>query len=107
MPTHSPNESEAVAFLKEANLAYFFHDRLSPVVKEIKDMDSFTERRANYVCAELLEAFLWGHLGLRVNYFPIELSCRLVYEHLHLLLRAHDGILASRLMYACVTLRLR
>src|SRR6266705_894049 len=107
MPPHSQKESEAVAFLKEANLAYFFHDRLSPVVKEMAVMDSFSERRANFVCAELLESFLWLHLGLRVNYFPIELSRRLIYEHMHFFLRAYERILAARLMESWFTLPLR
>ena len=107
MPPHSQNESEAVAFLKEANLAYFFHDRLSPVVKEMREMNSFSERRANFVCAELLESFLWVHLGLRVNYFPLELSRRLVYEHLHLFLQAYEKILAARLMESWFTSPLR
>ncbi|SRR6266700_156752 len=98
MPPHSQKESEALAFLKEANLAYFFHDRLSPVMKEMTGIDSLSEKRANYVCAELLEAFLWVHLGLRVNYFPIELSRRLTYEHMHFFLRAYERILAARLM---------
>src|SRR5260370_10689486 len=98
MPPHSQNESKTNALLKEANLAYFFHGRLSPVVKEMANMDSFSEKQANFVCAELLEAFLWVHLGLRVNYFPIELSRRLIYEHMHFFLRAYERILAARLM---------
>jgi len=57
MPPYSQNELEPDAFLKEANLAYFFHDRLSPVVKEMRRIDSFSEKRANFVCAEILEVF--------------------------------------------------
>lgn len=107
MPPQSQNESEAVASLREANLAYFFHDRLSPVVEEMRGTGSFSESRANFVFAELLESFLWLHLGVRVNYFPIELARRLAYEHLHLFLRAHERILVSRLMESWFTAPLR
>src|SRR5229473_4465481 len=107
MPPQSQNESESLAFLKEANLAYFFHDRLSPVVEEIRGIDSFSERRANFVSAELLEVFLWMHLGLRVNYFPLEISRRLTYEHMHFFLPAYERILAARLMESWFTSPLR
>jgi hypothetical protein len=107
MPPHSQDESESAAVLKEANFAYFVHDRLSPVLKEITGVDSFSERRANFVCAELLEAFLWVHLGLRVNYFPIDLCRRLTYEHMHFFLRAYERILAARLMESWFTQPLR
>lgn len=107
MPPHSQNEPKSDVFLKEANLAYFFHDRLSPELDEMAMVESFSEKRANFVCAELLEAFLWLHLGLRVNYFPIELSRRLIYEHMHFFLRAYERILAERLMESWFTPPLR
>jgi len=69
--------------------------------------DSLSERRANFVSAELLEAFLWMHLGLRVNYFPRELSRRLTYEHMHFFLGAHERILAARLIESWFTPPLR
>jgi hypothetical protein len=103
MPPQSQNGPESLAFLKEPNLAYFFHDRLSPVVEEIRGVNSFSEKRANFVSAELLEAFLWVHLGLRVNYFPLELARRLTYEHMHFFLRAYERILAGRLMESWIT----
>src|SRR5713226_3089434 len=107
MLPHSQNGSETVAFLKEANFAYFFHDRLSPVVKEMRSVDSFSERRASFVSAELLETYLWMHLGLRVNYFPLELSRRSAYEHMHFFLWAYERILAARLMESWFTSPLR
>lgn len=107
MPPQSQNESEATAFFKDANLTYFFHDRLSPAVEEMNQVDSFSEGRRDFVSAELLESFLWLHLGLRVNYFPIELSRRMVYEHFHLFLRAYENISTARLMDSWFTPPLR
>lgn len=107
MPPQSQNESDAVALFKEANLAYFFHGRLSPVMEEMNRLDSFSEGRTDFMCAELLESFLWLHLGLRVNYFPIEMSRRMVYEYFHLFLRAYEKISAAKLMESWFTPPLR
>src|SRR5216684_1281550 len=73
-----------------ANLIFFLNDRLRPVVEQIEVTDSLPDIRGNFLAAELLESFLWLHLGVQIDYFPLPLARRAIYEYFPAFLKAYD-----------------
>lgn len=74
-----------------ANLIFFLNDRLRPVLEQIEATDSSPDIRGNFLEAELLESFLWLHLGVQIDYFPLPLARRAIYEYFPAFLRAYDS----------------
>src|SRR5712664_3258865 len=73
-----------------ANLNFFLNDRLLPILQELEAIGSYSEKQSNFVRAELLESFLWLHLGVQIEYFPLPLSRRAIYEYFPLILKAYE-----------------
>lgn len=78
--------------LGPANLNFFLNDRLLPILQEFEAIGAYPEKQSNFVRAELLESFLWLHLGVQIEYFPLPLSRRAIYEYFPLILKAYDVI---------------
>src|ERR1700722_2350305 len=53
--------------LGPANLNFFLNDRLLPILQEFEAIGSYPEKQSNFVRAELLESFLWLHLGVQIE----------------------------------------
>src|SRR5258708_1848828 len=98
MSLPSQNAPELVTYVKEANLTFFFHDRLAPITAMMTSGDTPPNTLVDFLQAELLEAFVWLHSGVRIGYFPDVLSRRVFYEHSHLFLSAYEAVLESKLM---------
>jgi hypothetical protein len=90
-PTDAQSQIES-QILGPANLNFFLNDRLLPVLQEIIAIESYPKNRSNFVRAELLECFLWLHLGVQIGYFPLPLSRRAVYEYFPVILKAYEII---------------
>jgi hypothetical protein len=80
----------------EANLIFFIHDRLESALENADKIDSSGSTVSTYSALDLLEAFLWLHLGITVGYFPQPLSRRVAYEYSVPILKAHDIILSNK-----------
>jgi hypothetical protein len=78
--------------LGPANLNFFLNDRLLPILQEVEAIGSYPEKQSNFVRAELLESFLWLHLGVQIEYFPLPLSRRAIYEYFPMILKAYEVI---------------
>jgi len=74
-----------------ANLNFFLNDRLRPVLEQIEATVPSSDMRTNFLEAELLESFLWLHLGVQIDYFPLPLARRAIYEYLPCFLKAYDS----------------
>jgi hypothetical protein len=97
MPAESQNPNDTPSqieprILGPANLNFFLNDRLSPIIEEFTAIGSYPQKRSNFIRAELLEWFLWLHLGVQIGYFPLPLSRRAVYEYFPMILDAYDVI---------------
>lgn len=77
--------------LGEASLIFFLNDRLGPVLEQIEATDPSSGIRTNFLQAELLESFLWLHLGVQIDYFPRPLARRAIYEYFPTFLKAYDS----------------
>jgi hypothetical protein len=80
----------------EANLIFFIRDRLEPALKDADKIDSSGSVVSTYSALDILEAFLWLHLGVTIGYFPQPLSRRVAYEYSVPMLKAHDAILSTK-----------
>lgn len=97
MPPQSADRPDAGAQIEQerlgrANLIFFLNDRLRPVVEQIEAIDSFSNGRAHFLQAELLESFSWLHLGVQIGYFPLPLARRAMYEYFPAFLKAYDSV---------------
>jgi hypothetical protein len=86
-----PSEPQIdAATLGLADLDFFIADRLSPILQDFSFFDKLAKKQATFVAAELLESFLWIHLGVQLNYFPLGAARRVMYEFFPPFLRAHQ-----------------
>lgn len=98
MPSQSQRSPDPVSpspdqrRLGEANLAFFMRDRVAHVLTRINSMETLTPRQGSFTNAELLESFLWLHHGVIIEYFPLPISRRVVYEYLPLFLKAYESL---------------
>jgi hypothetical protein len=91
----NPNDAQSQIesrILGPANLNFFLNDRLLPILQEITAIESYPKKRSTFVRAELLECFLWLHLGVQIGYFPLPLSRRAAYEYFPMILKAYEVI---------------
>lgn len=77
---------------REANLTFFLHDFLRPAAEAVKSIDLLGPSSQDYSSFAILEAFLWLHLGVRLEYFPKAQSRRTMYEYANRLLAAYQRI---------------
>jgi hypothetical protein len=75
-----------------ANLVFLANDRLRPVLEEMEEVESLTSTSGLFVCSELLECFLWLHLGVQIDYFPKAGARRLMYEYFPKVLKAYNAV---------------
>jgi hypothetical protein len=88
-----PSESEIDATtLGFADLDFFVSDRLAPILQDFSFFHTLPKKQAAFVAAEVLEAFLWIHFGVQLDYFPLPAARRVVYEFFPSFLGAHEII---------------
>lgn len=80
----------------EANLVFFLHDRLEPALQKAQAVTAPRNLDAIYSNLELIETFLWLHLGVRIGYLPQPLSRRVIYEYSVPIFKAYGVISDSR-----------
>ncbi len=80
----------------EANLAFFMRDRFEEVLKHVKPVEKLSSAEWDFVGGELLESFLWLHHGVQVEYFPLGITRRVIYEFFPLFLKAHESVRSGR-----------
>ena len=64
---------------------------MRPVLEQIEATNPSSDIRTNFLEAELLESFLWIHLGVQIGYFPVPLARRAIYEYFPAFLKAYDS----------------
>jgi hypothetical protein len=74
---------------QESNLSYFLTEFFEPATQATRSMETLPPLTGDYSSLAMLEAFLWLHLGVKINYFPEDLSRRVVYEYGNKILGAH------------------
>jgi len=84
--------------LLNSRVVFFLNDRLGVVLDRLKQQGSDGETEGFFAEAELLEAFLWLHLGVHVGYFSTQSSRRAVYEYFPFFLSAYDAVFEARLL---------
>lgn len=108
--SENPNDAQSQIeprILGPANLNFFLNDRLVPILQEISAIESYPQMQSNFVRAELLECFLWLHLGVQIGYFPLSPSRRAVYEYFPMILKAYEVILETPFFETAFTPPLR
>jgi hypothetical protein len=93
--SQNPNDAQSQIeprILGSANLSFFLNDRLLPILQEFTTIESYPQKQSNFLRAELLESFLWLHLGVQIGHFPLSLSRRAVYEYFPMILDAYEVI---------------
>lgn len=113
MPSQSQRSPDPVSpsadqrSVGEANLAFFMRDRVAHVLNRIKSAETLTPPQGSFISAELLESFLWLHHGVSIEYFPLPLSRRVLYEYLPLFLKAYESLRLESYFETWFTLPLR
>lgn len=79
----------------ESNLVFFLHDRFEPSLRRTHETTSSQKLSTLYNSLDLIESFLWLHLGVEVGYFPQPLSRRVLYEYSVPIFKAYDVVLES------------
>ena len=88
--------SRALNLDPEANVIFFLHDRLEPALQIAASINSTDSVAAVYSNLELLESFLWLHLGVTIDYFPQPLARRLAYEYAVPILKAYEAVMETK-----------
>ena len=93
LPENLPDARTQIdrASLGGTNLIFFLNDRLRPVLEQIEATDFPSDSRTHFFEAELLESFMWIHLGVQLGYFPLPLARRAVYEYFPAFLKAYES----------------
>jgi hypothetical protein len=65
---------------------------MHPILDRVTADSSSLKIDRRYVNAELLEAFLWLHVGVKIEYFPLHSARRLMYEYFPLFLKALEEV---------------
>lgn len=92
-PAQRPPDLNSIR--NDGPLVFFMEDRMRPIVDRVTGEPSPVKIDRRYVDAELLEAFLWLHVGVEIEYFPLQSARRLVYEYFPLFLKALEEVKAS------------
>jgi hypothetical protein len=98
MNPQSQNGSELMGYVREANLSFFINDRLFPLTARVARGYRPSNVLVSLPQAELLEAFVWLHSGVKIGYFQDVLSRRVFYEYSHMFLHAHEAVLESKVI---------
>jgi hypothetical protein len=77
---------------QEANLVFFLHDFLQPAVQATRSADALSSSRLSYSSFALLEAFLWLHIGVGLQYMLPGTARRVVYEYGNRILAAYERV---------------
>lgn len=83
---------------QKANLAFFLHDLFDPVAQAVRSIDFLDASGRSYFSFAIVEAFLWLHLGVSLQYFSKPESRRATYEFANRLLAGYQHIVASKLL---------
>jgi hypothetical protein len=86
------NKEEFTDAIPLANLALFVNDRLNLALGDAAGTSSSVNDTEVLSSLNVIESFLWLHVGVRVGYFPESPSRRLVYEYFPPILRAYEII---------------
>lgn len=81
------------------NLIWFVQDRVQPETGLIaEDGSTGATLTPAYRSLAPLETFLWCHLGIELNYFPMVETRRFVYEYFPYFLRSYENALEANLI---------
>lgn len=65
---------------RESNLVFFLHEFVQPAADAVRSFALLAPVTRDYSTFTILEAFLWLHLGVKLDYFSKGQSRRVIYE---------------------------
>jgi len=83
---------------QESNLVFFLHEFVQPAAEAVRSISLLPPATRDYSTFAILEAFLWLHLGVRLDYFSKAQSRRVTYEFGNLWLSAYQSTVNARML---------